>query len=99
MLVGMHQGLLKAGDNERRLAAVGSGFGEQLLRVLRGVAWLHGQRQSLPTFDLVAATAKTIGRPLDGVYGALNDADTAGWAKFSNLYADIEALGKFVDAW
>jgi hypothetical protein len=96
--ISLQQGLLKIGAHDRRLSALSLNLGENLLRVLRGLVWIHGQRRALPKFELVAAAAQVVGRELEGVNGALNDADTAGWAKVQALYDDVQALGQFVDA-
>lgn len=97
IMVGMHQGLLSAAGREQKLAVLEAGLADELLRVLRGVRWLKGDRQAKSAFPSVEAVEKLLGRNLPGVLGALDQADAANWHKFRNLYADVQALGHFVD--
>lgn len=93
----MHQGLLAAHGREEHLTLLSADLGDSLLRVLRGLVWLAGERQPQPRFHLIERVAKLIGRPLPGVCAALDRADQAGWHKFQRLYDDLLALGRFAD--
>ena len=96
--IGMNQGLLSCGGNERTLAKIGHELTEHLIRTLRGVLWLKGQRDGRPATQVVQEIEKLLERSLPGVWGTLDQADGTPWQHFSNLYADVQALGRFVDA-
>jgi len=96
-LIRMHQGLLTAAGNERRLENVETHIAEGLLRVLRGILWLKGQAGPRSPFDLVAAAGQLVNRPLLGLQEAMNSSDVAYWNKFQDLYADLQALGQLVN--
>jgi hypothetical protein len=96
--IGMNQGLLASGGSERTLTKIGRELTEHLVRTLRGVLWLKGQRDGRPATQVVQEIEKLLERSLPGVWGALGQADGTPWQHFSNLYADVQALGQFVDA-
>jgi len=96
-LIRMHQGLLAAAGNDQRLENVETHIAEGLLRVLRGILWLNGRPGPRSAFDLVAAAAQLVNRPLLGLQEAMNSSDVAYWNKFQDLYADLQALGQFVN--
>ncbi|MBI3840013.1 MAG: hypothetical protein HY288_18990 [Planctomycetia bacterium] len=96
--IGMHQGLLASGGHERTLVKIGHELTEHLVRTLRGVLWLKGQRDGRPAAQVVQEIEKLLERSLPGVWGALGQSDGTPWQHFSNLYADVQALGQFVDA-
>jgi hypothetical protein len=96
--IGMHQGLLASGGHERTLMKIGQDLTEHLVRTLRGVLWLKGQRDGQPATQVVQDTEKLLERSLPGVWGTLGKTDGAPWQHFSNLYADVQALGQYVDA-
>ena len=98
LLVGMHQRLLASGGSESLLGAASAEAGEILLRVLRGLAWLGELREPQRMMRLLAEAEQLIGRELPGVYAAFDQSDTAGWNKFTQLYDDVQALGRYVDA-
>jgi len=97
VLIGMHQRLLVSQGSEALLGVASRDVADALLRVLRGLVWLADQREARPPMQLVAAAERLVGRKLPGVYAALDDADTAGWHKFQQLYEDVQALGHFAD--
>jgi len=45
-----------------------------------------------PGIDNKTSVEKLLGRPLAGIYAALDTSNTAGWDKFQKMYADIQAL-------
>jgi hypothetical protein len=96
--VGMHQRLLASGGHERTLVKITHELTEHLVRTLRGVLWLKGQREGRPATQVVQEIEKLLDRSLPGVGGALGNADGTSWQHFANLYADVQALGQFVDA-
>jgi len=98
-LIGMRQGLLAAAGSEKVIGALEVEIGEGLLRTLRGLLWLKGDRDAKPSVDVVDAVEKMIERPLRGVQASRKVTAPHGWAEFEALYQDVEALGERVDAW
>lgn len=70
-----------------------------LRRVLRGILWLKGLRQPLSTMDMVREIEGFVGHPLPGLHRVIEADRTADWNVFELVYADIEVLGRSVDAW
>jgi len=97
ILIGMHQRLLAAAGDAKRLHSTEGMLGESLLRILRGLLWLEGSRRAQPAASVVAAAEKLIGQPLAGIQEVVSHADTAGWSKFCNLYADVQTLANWAD--
>lgn len=95
--IAMHHGLLAAHGHEEHLSLLSADLSDSLLRVLRGLVWLAGEREPQPRFHLIERVEKLIGRPLPGVCAALDRSDLAGWHKFQRLYDDLLALGQFAD--
>ena len=98
ILIGLHQGLLASTGSDRLLVTLSSQAIENLVRVLRGLLWLSGERDHRPAVDVVQQAEKIVNRPLPGIHAALNSADTAGWQKYCALYGDVQALGEFANA-
>jgi hypothetical protein len=93
----LQRGLLAAAGDERLLGRVGLHLAQTLLRILRGLLWLGGDRVPRGGFELVAAVEPFVARGLPGVRRALDDSETASWSKFSDLHADVRALRDFAD--
>jgi hypothetical protein len=100
-VIGIHleRGVLTAGRDEEHLGRIVRHAGQSLGNVLRGLRWLAGQREAVGPFDLVAATEKLLGHELPGVRRTMDHSDTAYWSKFTQLHADIQALGQLADRW
>jgi hypothetical protein len=99
LMLQLRQGLLVAGGRARELAAFGSDAAEGLLRVLRGMLWLKGRRESQPGEAVLREIETLVSRRLMGVRQALNADVEHSIESFQSLYADVEALGTVVDAW
>lgn len=97
ILIGMHQRLLAAAGDANRLHSTEAVLGESLLRILRGLLWLEGSRQTQPAATVIAAAEKLVGQRLGGIQEVVSHADTAGWARFCNLYADVQTLANWAD--
>jgi hypothetical protein len=98
-LLSLRQGLLATAGRERHVPALHREAADQLLRTLRGLLWLKGRRAFVPTAGVVNETEAITGRKLPGLRTALDASTRAGWKQFDDLYADVEALMEFVDAW
>ena len=72
---------------------------DNLLRTLRGLLWLKGQRQAKPTTDVLAEIEKLTDRKLPGLRNAVDATAPHGWGEFETLYRDVEALGEIADGW
>ena len=99
ILIAMRQGLLAAAGREKLFGTIESDVAERLVRTLRGLLWLHGQREFLPGIQAVEKVEQQVSRSLSGVRDAVNQVGRPGWEKFCRLYDDIEALKTFVDRW
>jgi hypothetical protein len=99
MLIAMRQGLLSAAGRETVLAQLELDIGRGLVRTMRGVLWLKGQRQFLSALEAVEKVETEVGRSLPGVRDALDLNGPHGGREFDRLYCDLEALGEWVNAW
>lgn len=97
VLVGLRQGLLAATGKEKWLNAIEVDVARGLLRVLRSVLWLKGQKDWPDTNRLLAAVETITGRSLSGLRGALDRNGVHGWDEFKSLYGDVEALAALVE--
>jgi hypothetical protein len=99
VLIALRQGLLAAAGREKFVGALVVDAAEGLMRTLRGMLWLRGQKDPKPAADVLTQVEKIVGRKLAGVRLALDRAGHHGWSEFESLYADVEALGEAADAW
>ena len=99
ILIGLRQGLLAAAGREKYVGALEMDVGEGLLRTLRGMLWLKGQKDGKPAVEVLAEIEKIVDRRLDGVRTALDPSAHHGWSEFESLYRDVEAVGEIVNAW
>ncbi len=99
ILIGMRQGLLAAAGREKLIAAIDADVAESLIRTLRGLLWLKGQKEAKPSVHVVSEVESIIARQLPGVRNVLGVAAPHGWDEFRTLYDDVDAVGKIVDAW
>jgi len=99
ILIGMRQGLLAAAGREKIMAAMEADVAETLVRTFRGLLWLKGQKDPKPSAQVISEVENIIEQKLPGVREALNVSGPHGWDLFQTLYADVETVGKIVDAW
>ncbi len=99
ILIGMRQGLLAAAGREKLFGTIGADVAERLLRTLRGLLWLHGQKEPKPSVQALAEIETSVKRQLPGVRRAIEEGGQQGWEEFRALYDDIEALRSLADAW
>ena len=99
VLIGLRQGLLAAAGREKFIGALEQDVGEGLVRTLRGLLWLKGQKEARAATEVLEAVEKIAERKLPGVKVTLDPAAHHGWDEFESLYRDVEALGEVVDGW
>jgi hypothetical protein len=99
ILIGLRQGLLAAAGRESVISELETTVADNLLRTLRGLLWLKGQRQAKPTDDVLAEIEKLTKRNLPGLRNAVDATAAHGWSEFETLYRDVEALGEIADGW
>jgi hypothetical protein len=93
----LQRGLLAAAGDTRALGRLNRQLGHTMVRVLRGLAWLAGERRDRSTYELVDAVETSTGRHLSGVRQTFDDSLPASWEMFSQLHADVRALGESVE--
>jgi len=99
LLIGLRQGLLSAAGREKFIEAVAEEAGDAVMRSLRGMLWLGGQKDGKPDETLIGETETLLKRKLPGVRRSIDPNATLGWSEFETLYGDVEALGEFANAW
>lgn len=99
ILIGMRQGLLASAGKEKLLGTVEADVTERLVRILRGLLWLKGQKEARPAPQVLSEVEGMTGRQFAGVRTVLNPSERHGWDAFQALYEDVTALGKIADAW
>lgn len=99
ILIGMRQGLLAAAGREKLFGTIEADVAERLVRTLRGLLWLHGQKEPKPVVQALAEIETSFKRQLPGVRLAIEEGGQHGWEEFRSLYDDIEALRSLADAW
>lgn len=97
ILIRMRQGVLAAGGREDVLAALEKDVGLHLVRTIRGLAWLRGERSFLSMDQAIQQAEALAGGTLDGVRRAVRKSGDHDWKAFEALYADVERLAGFVD--
>jgi hypothetical protein len=99
ILIGMRQGLLAAAGREKLFAVVETDMAERLIRTLRGILSLKGQKDPHPALEVVTEVEKVIEFKLPGLEDALRKPGEHGWDEFKMLYGEIKVLVEIVDAW
>jgi len=94
----LRQGLVALAGQEEALAELQLDVGRHLMRTMRGLSWLKGERHYLNEAQVVARCAELTGRRLHGVMAALRPGGEHGWAEFTALYDDAEAMAAMSNA-
>ncbi len=97
-LIGLRQGLLASAGNDKLLGALVTDAATGLLRVLRGMIRIQGERNVLSTEEMLDRIEQLTGGGLSGLHAALNQSTSPGWARFETFYRDVETLCATVDA-
>ncbi len=99
ILIGMRQGLLAAAGREKLLSGIEGDVVERLIRTLRGLLWLHQQREPLPALTVLAEVEKSVSQKFSGIRQAIGGQGNHGWEEFQQLYTDIDTLRGIINAW
>jgi hypothetical protein len=99
LMISLRQGLLAAGGRESLLGRLEHPAAETLLRVLRGLLWMHEAERELPAQGLAVAAEQRLDMELPGARAAIAREGSLGWHAYTQLYADLEVLRERVDAW
>ena len=97
--IGIRQGLVAGSGRESSFGAVAEQAAPALMRTLRGLVWLKGAKEPKAWPALIAEAEKQAGRTLAGARKAVNPPSPFHWHDLEELYQDVEALGRFADAW
>lgn len=97
-LIRLRQGLLAAAGRERDLDILVRDVSADIVRTLRGLLWLEGQREAKPAREVITAVEVVTKRQLGGLRLLTDPHAARGWSAFEGLYRDIEALGEVADA-
>ena len=98
ILMGLRQGLLAAAGREKLVGALERDVAEGLIRTLRGMMWLEGEKEFKPIPAVVEHAEKLAKRTLPGLRQALDPSARVGFGEFDTFYRDVEALGEIADA-
>lgn len=99
IMIGMHHGALSNPDDDELLDTVEQHTAGSLLRVLRGILWLKDVREPKSEVALVEAAEAIAGRSFAGLRQAVEPDARHGWRQFRELYDDVDALRRLIDAW
>ena len=99
ILLGMRQALLATAGRDKLLTEIEFDVTERVVRTLRGLLWLHGEKDPKPALAVVEAAETHFERKLPGLRTAVGSGPEHGWQEFKTLYADVEAVGAQLDAW
>ncbi len=98
LLIGLRQGLLAAAGRDKVLEAVELDIGTALVRTMRGMLWLKGQKDAKKATEVVTEIEKAADRQLPGIRASLDTSAEHGWQQFERLYQDVEALAELANA-
>lgn len=97
-LIGLRQALLAAAGRDDALDAIEVDAGLALLRTMRGMAWLRGEKNAQSPAQIVEVAEGIVGGRLDGIRAAIDGNHAHGWEEFQKLYRDVARLGEVIDA-
>ncbi|HEX4148860.1 MAG TPA: hypothetical protein VHY20_07730, partial [Pirellulales bacterium] len=97
-VLAMRQAVLAAAGDEQRLFQQHPHAADGVLRVLRGLLWLAGERHPRPAAEVIEKIERSTARPLVGLRALLSSKAAPGWTDFCALHDELEALGSAADA-
>ena len=99
ILLGMRQALLATTGRDKLLTEIEFDVSERVVRTLRGMLWLNGEKEPRPALATIEAAETQFKTTLPGLRTAIESGAAHGWHEFKTLYADVEAVGTQLDAW
>ena len=99
LLISMRQALLSAAGHEKLFKTIEAEVADRLIRTLRGLLWLHEQKDGLSAIQTIEEVETQTNHSLPGIRGAIHETGQHGWTEFQSLYHDIDTLRTLVDAW
>lgn len=99
MLLATRQTVLHAAGQEKKITAAAQHAGDGVLRTLRGLLWLQGQRTAQPASQVIEQIEKLVSRSLPGVRALIDERVARDWRHIRELYDDLDALTNLSDAW
>ena len=97
LLMAVQQGVLTSSGREENLQRLSEDLIERLVRTLRGIAWQHGVHEGRPAREVVAEVERLLATRLPGVAAAVQGLGGSPWQHYTNLYADVQRLGHYVN--
>ena len=99
LLITMRQGLLASLAKKRLLSQLEQNLADTIVRTLRGMLWLKGQRQALPAAQVILQVENIMNRKLPGIRAAIDVQPSHQWETFKTLYHDVTMLSETVNGW
>ena len=99
VLVGLLEALLASTGKEKAVALIEADARRVLLRTLRGLLWLGGEKAYLPPTDVAGRVEAKLERKFSGLRSAIAEPSRLHWRDFDELYRDVESLGEIANAW
>ncbi|MBX7072564.1 MAG: hypothetical protein K1X71_05410 [Pirellulales bacterium] len=96
-LAGIHQGILGSGGRPAAIDLLQQQAAANMLRVLRGLLWVHGERQPLAESWLVERAEVKFETRLPALRQAIEAEADHDWPKLRQLYDEVSTLGKLAD--
>lgn len=98
LALSMRQAVVAHGGSERSLKRAAWPPVLGMVRILRGLCWLHGKGAGAGPLALVSEAELLLGQPLNGIRHAI-ELRGPDWAAIQGLYDDIDHLGNAANAW
>ena len=98
-MIALRQGLLASAGDVKMLTTVAGNVVQGLIRILRGILWLKGERSPQSLRNLVELSERQTTCRLPGLHRAIGLSANISWDDFESLYADVAALERAVDSW
>jgi len=92
ILIRLRQGLLAAAGRDGPLAELLADVGPHVLRTLRGLLWLTGERQYHKGTEVLGGVERRTGKTFGGLRQVLRVGPLPEGDLFDRLYADVEEL-------
>lgn len=99
VLIGMRQGLVAGAGRDNVLAMVMQDAAQNLLRTIRGLLWLRGEKTYKPDTNVIVALEKACNREFPGLRSVTEASPVFDDHEFDELYNAVEGLSDLANAW